>query len=193
MTENMGSDRQKGHGASAPVSTWIARFAPLIPSKGHVPHQSRILDLACGGGRHSRFLLDQGFAVTALDRDTSKVADLAQRAEIITADLEDGAPFPLAGRQFEGIVVTNYLYRPLLPQLIEMITPGGLLLYETFALGNEKYGKPSNPAFLLRPGELLDAVRGKLRVLAYEDLEIQHPRQAAVQRICARRETAPLT
>ena len=100
-------------------------------------------------------------------------------------DLEDGSPFPLAGRQFALIVVTNYLHRPLLPALVAALAPGGLLLYETFARGNEAFGKPSSPDFLLRPGELLEAVRGKLRVMAYEDLVIEQPKRAAVQRIAA--------
>jgi len=103
------------------------------------------------------------------------------------ADIEAG-PWPYAGRRFDGIVVTNYLHRPLLPVLADSLDPGGVLIYETFAHGNERFGKPSNPAFLLAPGELIDAVRGKLRVVAFEDLVVDDPRPAAVQRLCARRE-----
>jgi len=100
------------------------------------------------------------------------------------ADLEL-APLPLEGRRFAGIVVTNYLYRPLFAQVLEALAEDGVLIYETFALGNERFGKPSNPDFLLRPGELLELAHGKLRVLAYEDLQVRVPRPAMVQRICA--------
>lgn len=165
-------------GGSAP-SPWVTRFAPLITPGGTV------LDLACGKGRHSRYLFAEGFQVTALDRDASGLDDLAGRVEIIEADLEDGSPYPLIGRRFAGIVVTKYLYRPLLPRLVAGLAQGGILIYETFALGNEKFGKPANPAFLLKPGELLDAVRGHLRVLAYEDLTVEKPRPAAIQRLAA--------
>ncbi len=173
------------HAISEP-SDWVARFADLIPSAGTV------LDLACGAGRHSRLFLARGSKVVALDIDTSEVADLAANpmAEVIEADLEDGRPFPLQNRQFGGIVVSRYLYRPLFPALIGALAPGGILIYETFAKGNELFGRPRNPDHLLNPGELLDAVRGHLRVLAYEDLTLDAPRPAAVQRLCARCETA---
>ncbi len=167
-----------------PPSPWVTRFAWVFPRGG------RVLDLACGSGRHTRLLLEQGYRVTALDRDLKGIRDLIPdaRLEPIEADLEDGSPYPLAGRRFEGVVVTNYLYRPLLPALLQGLAAHGGLIYETFALGNERFGKPSNPDFLLRPGELLDAVTGTLRILAYEDLVISEPRPAAVQRIAARRE-----
>ena len=152
-----------------------------------IPGLGRVLDLACGSGRHCRFLLEKKLAVTALDRDVSGVADLRDRLEIIEADLEDGKPYPLKGRVFEGIVVTNYLHRPILPEIVAGVGPGGLLIYETFTIGNERFGKPSNPNFLLRPGELLDVVRGQLSVLAYEDLIVDWPRPAAIQRIAALR------
>ena len=100
------------------------------------------------------------------------------------ADLE-GGPWPFEGQRFAGIVVANYLHRPLFPRLLESLGPGGVLIYETFAVGNERYGRPSNPDFLLRPGELLDVVRGRLRVLAYEDLTVSEPKPACMQRICA--------
>jgi SAM-dependent methyltransferase len=166
----------------AKASAWVKRFAGLLPPVGEV------LDLACGGGRHSRFFLEMDRKVVAIDRDISAVAELENRAEIILADLEDGSPFPLAGRRFAAVVVTNYLYRPLLPSLIDAVAPEGLLIYDTFAKGNEHFGRPANPDHLLRPGELLEAVRGRLRVLAYEDLIVEKPWPAAVQRICARRE-----
>ncbi len=176
------------HRAATAPSAWVRRFAGLVPPGGSV------LDLACGGGRHSRFFLERGCRVTALDRDVGGLADLgadpalADRLEILEADLEDGSPFPLTGRSFDAVVVTRYLYRPILPDLLALLPSGGLLIYETFALGNERFGKPSNPDFLLRPGELLEAVRGELRVLAYEDLIEETPQPAAIQRICARRE-----
>jgi hypothetical protein len=137
-----------------------------------------------------RLFLSLGHAVTAVDRDLSGLADLDDdaRLERIETDLETDAAFPLAGRAFAAVVVTNYLHRPLLPALVEAVAPGGLLLYETFAAGNERFGKPSNPDFLLRPGELLEAARGRLRVIAYEDVSIAEPRPAVVQRIAARRE-----
>ena len=142
-------------------SPWIARFAALVPAGGSV------LDLACGGGRHARLFLDRGHPVTALDRDVAQ-ARLAEGAELIQADLEDGSPWPLAGRTFDAVVVTNYLWRPLFPALLAALKPGGVLLYETFALGNEKFGRPANPDHLLRRGELLDVTRG-LTIIAYED------------------------
>ncbi len=181
--ENVMPDRDLHKGLAAP-SAWVERFAAAVPAGG------RVLDLACGGGRHSRLFLDRGHPVTAIDRDLSRLADLAEHPglEAIEADLEDGRPPPFAERRFAAVVVTNYLHRPLLPELPAVLAEGGLLLYETFARGNERFGKPSNPDFLLRPGELLEAVRGSLRVLAYEDLTVERPKPAAVQRLCALRE-----
>ena len=164
-------------------SPWVARFAP------HLPDGGRVLDLACGGGRHTRFLLQKGHRVLAVDRDVSRLEDLAgqDRLEILQCDLESGAVPAFLQQTFDGVVVTNYLHRPLLPALLAMVGPGGLLIYETFAAGNERFGRPSNPDFLLKPGELLTWLGGSLRVLAYEDLEVSQPKPAAVQRICARR------
>ena len=172
------------HAGAAP-SSWVVRFAPLVPPGAPV------LDLACGAGRHTRLLAEAGHRVTAVDRDLSGLGVLARdpRVEAIEADLESAAPFPLAGRTFGGVVVTNYLHRPLLPAIVAAVAPGGVLIYETFAEGNEEVGgRVRNPAFLLRHGELLEAVRGKLRVAAYEDLVTEEPAPAAVQRICARHE-----
>lgn len=168
-----------GHGGNVP-SAWVARFAPLIPAGGAV------LDLACGSGRHARYLMARGHRVTAVDIDLAGVADLAgdARAELIEADLEN-APWPLGGRRFAGVVVTNYLWRALLPLIVAAVAPGGALIYETFARGNERFGKPSNPDFLLKSGELLRAVEGRLSVVAYECLEVAEPRPALVQRIAA--------
>jgi SAM-dependent methyltransferase len=145
-----------------------------------------VLDLACGNGRHSRFFAARGHPVEAVDRDPAKLAALAGIPGISTrcADLE-AREWPYPGDQFAGIVVVNYLYRPLFPHLLAALATGGVLIYETFAAGNERYGRPSNPAFLLAPGELLDVVHGRLRVIAYEDLHVSEPRPAMVQRICA--------
>ena len=146
-----------------------------------------MLDIACGGGRHTEWFLDRGHTVVAVDRDLTNVAGLKGRpgAAFVEADLENGAPLPFAGREFGGVVVTNYLHRPILPALVAAVAPGGALLYETFTRGNEQIGHPRNPDFLLEPGELLDAVQGALRVVAYEDVVVTAPRPAAVQRIAA--------
>lgn len=146
-----------------------------------------MLDVAAGGGRNARFLARMGFEVDAVDRDISALSDVPGNVRVLEADIEAG-PWPYAGRRFDAIVVTNYLHRPLLPILVDSLEPGGLLVYETFARGNERFGKPSNPDFLLVPGELLEAVRGRLRVLAFEDLVVDSPAPAAIQRIAARRE-----
>jgi SAM-dependent methyltransferase len=147
----------------------------------------RVLDVACGAGRHARWLARLGFEVDAVDRDVSGLADRPPGVELREADIE-GDAWPYPETRFDAIVVTNYLHRPLLPTLVGSLEPGGLLLYETFAAGNERFGKPSNPDFLLQPGELIEAVRGRLRVLAFEDLSVTAPRPACLQRIAARRE-----
>ena len=164
-------------------SLWVQRFTPLIKMGGTV------LDLACGRGRHSLLLAACGFQVEALDRDAAALAAIAERAPGIAtrqADLE-GDAWPYRGRVFDGIVVTNYLHRPLLPEIVDALAEDGVLIYETFMLGNERFGKPSNPAFLLRPGELLDLVRDRLTVVAFEQGEVEAPRPAVVQRLCATR------
>ncbi|MGB0681835.1 MAG: class I SAM-dependent methyltransferase [Magnetovibrionaceae bacterium] len=143
-------------------SRWVMRFAPLIKPGGSV------LDLAAGGGRHGRALLAAGHAVTLVDKNTAPLADLAQQAEVVQADLEDGSPWPLEGQGFDAIVVVNYLHRPLIPTLLDSLNPGGLFLYETFARGNEVYSRPRNPDHLLKSGELLELVGGRLQVIAYE-------------------------
>lgn len=164
-------------------SPWIARFAP------RVARDADVLDLACGAGRHARLFRARGHRVVAVDRDVSGVRDLVGDAgvEVIEIDLEDGAPFPLVGRSFAAIVVTNYLYRPLLPALVDAVAPNGWLLYETFSVDQARLGRPTNPDFLLRPGELADVVAGKLRVIAYEDVTDDGAGgvPVAVQRIAA--------
>ena len=167
-------------------SPWVIRFLPLIEPGGSV------LDLACGGGRHSRLLAARGHRVEAVDRDAGALAQLAGVDGVATreADLE-GGPWPFHGAVFDGIVVTNYLYRPLLPLLFNALEVNGVLIYETFMVGNERFGKPSNPAFLLRPGELLELVRRRLTVVAFEQGEVMEPRPAVVQRLCATRRLEP--
>lgn len=179
-----GREQGDGRGPGEP-SAWVRRFVDRIPPGGTV------LDLACGRGRHTRLLLERGHRVIAVDRDVAAVAGLDGDLEVLEVDLEDGRPFPLAGRRFDGIVVTAYLHRPLLPALVEALADGGTLIYETFSRGQARYGRPTNPDFLLSPGELLEVVRGALRVVAYEDLVVDGP--AALQRICATREPAAAT
>ena len=161
-------------------SSWIVQWAGLIAPG------AAVLDVAAGRGRHSRFFADRGHQVTAVDRDTSRTAfhpDIGS----VQADLEDGSPWPLPGRTFGAVVVTNYLHRPLFPVLLDALAPGGVLLYETFMEGNQRFGEPSPPDFLLKDGELLDLVHGRLSVTAYEARMISEPRMAMVQRIAARR------
>jgi len=143
------------------------------------------LDVAAGSGRHSRLLLDHGMTVTAIDRDPGQQPDSAGLTKI-GADLETDTPWPLGSQRFDLVVVTNYLHRPILGEIIGALAPGGVLLYETFAAGNERFGKPNNPDFLLRPGELKQAVAGRLAVIAFEEVELGAPRPAVMQRIAAR-------
>lgn len=176
----------EGQGPGAP-SGWIARFAPLVPAGGAV------LDVACGTGRHAALFRARGHAVTAIDRDLSRLGPLGADPgiEAIEADLEDGGPWPLGARRFAGVIVANYLHRPLLPALTGAVANGGVLIYETFAAGNARFGRPANPDFLLRPGELL-AAAGSLTVVAYEHGIVAAPRPAVIQRICAVRGEAPV-
>ncbi len=170
-------------------SGWVVRCAPLIPA-------GRVLDLACGGGRHARFLASRGHPVLAVDRDPAAVVAVAgDLIETGLFDLEaEGASqregWPLSPAAYAGVVVTNYLHRPLMDALLQSLAPGGVLIYETFAWGNGQFGKPSNPDFLLAPGELLQIVGRDpgLRVIAYEDGYLSKPRPAMVQRLCARRD-----
>lgn len=165
------------HSASPAFARWAERVAT----------GGTVLDVAAGSGRHTQLFLDRGHPVTAIDRDVTALRTIANlRLEVVQADLE-GAPWPLAGRTFAAVVVSNYLWRPLLPALVASVAPGGMLLYETFAVGNERFGRPQNPDFLLRPGELLDAVRGALEVCEYRHGEEGTPTTAVRQRLWARR------
>ncbi len=166
------------HGTEAP-SDWVRRWSGLIAPG------SSVLDVACGAGRHLRWLHALGHTVVGVDRSPEAIAACASLGEMVCADIENG-PWPFAGRQFGAVVVTNYLWRPLLPTLVASLAPGGALVYETFAQGNETVGRPARPEFLLQPGELLSACAG-LRTVAYEDGFLEEPPRF-VQRITAVRE-----
>ena len=172
------------HTHNREVSPWVRRFAPLIPAGG------RVLDLACGGGRHTRYLAGRGHPVEAVDRNEAALAALAQEnlpgLTTRCADLE-GGPWPYNGISFAGIVVTNFLWRPLMPNLMNCLDKGGVLIYETFMVGNEQFGKPANPTYLLRKDELRFIVREHLDIIAFEQGEVTQPRPSVIQRICATR------
>jgi SAM-dependent methyltransferase len=163
------------HGNEAP-SAWVQRWSHLVPAGGAV------LDVACGHGRHMRWFSEHRHPVTGVDRSAEAIEAVANVGEAVLADIENG-PWPFAARQFAGVVVTNYLWRPLLPAIVASVAPGGVLVYETFAAGNETVGKPSRSDFLLQPGELLQVCAG-LRVVAFEDGFSPAP-DRFVQRIAA--------
>jgi SAM-dependent methyltransferase len=169
-------------------SRWVTRFASLVRPG------AAILDLACGRGRHTRWFHARGHPVAAVDLNVSGLEDLRGQAtlELIEADLE-GAPWPLPGRRFGAVIVTNYLWRPLFPSILESVDEDGVLLYDTFARGNEAYGRPTNPAFLLEPSELIEVVRGRLQIVAYEHGHVERPRPAIRQRLCAVRSDRPVS
>ena len=159
------------HGAETP-SEWVRRWAELVD-------RGPVLDVACGAGRHAIFFAERGLEVIAVDREPQQIPGV----RFVQADLE-GAPWPFGGERFAAIVVTNYLHRPLLPVLQSALAEEGVLIYETFMVGNERYGRPSNPAFLLKPGELLDAFR-ELAPIAFEQGRLERPKPAMIQRLCA--------
>ena len=154
-------------------SEWVVRWAPQVK-------RGPVLDLASGAGRHARFFAGRGLEVVAVDRAPQSIPGV----KFVQADLEDGTPWPFAGQCFGAIVVTNYLHRPLFEAIEDSLAEGGVLIYETFMVGNERFGRPSNPAFLLKPGELREAF-ASLRVMAFEEGEVARPKPAMTQRICA--------
>jgi len=162
------------HELSAGPSDWVRRWADLVT-------RGPVLDVAAGSGRHSMLFAERGFEVVAVDREAQQIPGV----RLVQADLEGGA-WPFAGQRFAAIVVTNYLHRPLLPVLQEALAEDGVLIYETFMAGNEKFGRPSNAAFLLKPGELLEAFR-TLTPIAFEQGYVERPKPAMIQRLCARR------
>ncbi len=177
------------HAAPDSPSEWLTRFAHLLPAGGSV------LDLACGSGRNSRYLQKLGLRVLALDRDAQALRSLEGVGGIQTLQLDvESAPWPFSPRAFDGVVVINYLHRPLFEPIFASLRPGGVLIYETFAAGNERFGRPSNPDFLLGRGELLERLPADLAVVAFEQGILYRPKPAAVQRICAVRgaEQCPL-
>jgi SAM-dependent methyltransferase len=178
-----------------PVSPWVSRFARFIPKNSS---GLRVLDYACGVGRHSLYLAELGFAVLAVDKDSIALQDLQnsvtnrqlQHVEMRCEDLElERFPDALINEQFAGIVVTNYLFRPHMKQLLDLVVKHGIVIYETFAVGNEAYGKPSNPDFLLKENELLEMFlrQSQFKIIAFESLVVEEPKLAKIQRICAER------
>ena len=163
------------------ASHWVTDHLDLIPAGGHV------LDVACGGGRHLRALLAAGFEVTGIDRDLSACSDIQNSScHLLQADLESDEGMPRLP-QFHGIVVTNYLHRPILQKLTEYMRPAGILIYETFMVGNEQYGRPSNPDFLLQPGELKQVFIPLLEMMDFREGEVSLPKQAVTQSIVCRK------
>jgi SAM-dependent methyltransferase len=155
-------------------SAWVRRWAELVT-------RGPVLDVASGGGRHATFFAERGLEVVAVDRDAQEIPGV----RFVQADLEGGA-WPFGEQRFAAIVVTNYLHRPLFPVLESALAQDGVLIYETFMVGHEKYGRPSNPAFLLTNGELLQAFRG-LTPIAFEQGTVERPKRAMIQRLCATR------
>ena len=162
-----------------PASSWVTRWSRLLPAG------CSVLDLACGHGRHMSHFAARGHTVIGVDRNPEAIATVMPLGETVCADIENG-PWPLSGRTFGGVVVTNYLWRPLWPHILASLGPNGVLIYETFTAGNESVGKPSRPDFLLRPGELLNICQA-LRVVAFEEGFLDLP-ERYVQRIVAIRE-----
>lgn len=179
--------------AAAPTaspSPWVSEAVRQIAPIGDADGDLRVLDLACGAGRHVRMLLVHGHRVLAVDRDIDGLADLSGESRLKTLrwDLEDGRPWPFAGERFKGVLVTNYLHRPTLGRTLGLVAPRGLLIYETFGVGNERYGRPSNPDFLARPGEIAAlARRAGFSIAADSHRTVTSPRPAVIHRVLARR------
>lgn len=178
MGDNSGVNSVAAHHPDLAPSAWVVKHASRIPAGGAV------LDVACGGGRHARYLAAQGYRVDAVDRDVTAFANVPDRVRVITADLEMEA-WPFQPQSYAGVVVTNYLHRPRFGLLLDALTNGGALIYETFAQGNEKFGRPSRAEFLLAPGELLRAVDVSCDVIAFEEGFVEVPKSAVTQRIVA--------
>ena len=193
MTNDSKNSRLPHHLRVSKPSPWVMRFASLVKADGCV------LDLACGGGRHSRHFLEHGNKVVAIDRSIDALADLSDNpaCEVICADLEtDEAVFEkpgeLAERSFDAIIVVNYLHRPLFNYFINALVPGGVFIYETFARGNEQYTRPRNPDHLLKSAELLNLAQGGLDVIAYEHgIDEKRHLSVVIQRICAVKPEGP--
>jgi len=168
------------------ISNWVSENYDYIKKKG------LILDLACGSGRHGRFLLEKGFDVVFLDRDTSQLDWVPEvfRSQIIKHDLESGTSWDFSPCSFDAVVVTNYLYRPIFPDLLSIIDEGGVLIYETFSKGNEIYGKPTNPNYLLEPEELIDLVRPTMRLISFKEGYSNEGKESITQKIVAVKRSA---
>lgn len=170
-------------------SPWVAEAARQLAAPDASGGHLRVLDFACGGGRHAQMLLRQGHRILAVDQNVDGLADLVghKRLEILRLDLENGRPWPFAGERFKGVLVTNYLHRPTLGRTLGLAAPGGLLIYETFGVGNERFGRPSNPDFLARPGEIADLARRMgFAVAADSHRIVTRPRPAVIHRVLAR-------
>ena len=179
--ENVSEVSKKIENKAPVILDWVRKYMSMIPSKGLV------LDLACGSGQNTRFLLNQGYSVVALDKDISQLADISGQKKFkkYKFDLEIDASFPFDKPQFAGIIVTNYLHRPLFTNLIDTLSYGGVLIYQTFMTGNENYGRPTNANFLLKVNELNDVFSNKLEVVAFEQGYEESPKPSMVQKICA--------
>lgn len=175
MSQDPNLPKPSAH-ASLIASSWVQRWAHLVPQN------ARILDVACGSGRHMAFFQQKGHVVTGVDRDPLALTSCKPYGRTLLADIENDS-WPLPNEVFDAVVVTHYLWRPLFPALLGAIKPGGLLIYETFAHGNETVGRPARPQFLLQRGELLRVCEG-FEVIAYENGYLDHP-ERFIQRICA--------
>ena len=168
------------------ISNWVSE------NYNHIKKKGLILDLACGSGRNGKFLLEKGFDVVFLDRDTSQLDWVPEpfRSQVIKHDLEAGTSWGFSSCSFDAVVVTNYLYRPIFPDLLSIIDEGGVLIYETFSKGNEIYGKPTNPNYLLEPEELIDLVRPSMRLISFKEGYSNEGKESITQKIVAVKRSA---